>query len=188
MGADTRFARAVTLACHDLRTPLATAYGFARTLVRTGELDERSARFVGMIEEAAAQMTELLESLGTVARIESGRWEPALREIDTLELARSDDPRVDAAGAGATVRTEETVVRRSLAALALAAIRHGPVERVAWRVDGTALELAPITAAAGPVVVGDEPRDFGALAARAAIEALGGSLALDGETLRVRLA
>ena len=48
---DDRFPRIVSLACHDLRTPLATVYGFARTLTRSGELDDRSARFVGMIEE-----------------------------------------------------------------------------------------------------------------------------------------
>jgi signal transduction histidine kinase len=31
---DTSFARLVSLACHDLRTPLATVFGFARTLTR----------------------------------------------------------------------------------------------------------------------------------------------------------
>ena len=41
------FPRLVTLACHDLRTPLATVNGFAKTLLRGGELDERTLRFVG---------------------------------------------------------------------------------------------------------------------------------------------
>ena len=61
--AASRFPRIVSLACHDLRTPLATVYGFARTLTRSGELDERSARFMGMIEEASEQMTQLLDEL-----------------------------------------------------------------------------------------------------------------------------
>ena len=86
---DSRFPRLVSLACHDLRTPLATIYGFARTLTRMEEHDERTGRYLGMIEEAAEQMTELLDELGAAARIEAGRWEPALREVDTLELARS---------------------------------------------------------------------------------------------------
>ena len=44
-----------------------------------------------------------------------------------------------------------------------------------------------MTPAAAKVVTGEEPKDLGALVARIAIERRGGSLALDGETLRVRL-
>jgi signal transduction histidine kinase len=185
--ADEQFPRLVSLACHDLRTPLATVYGFARTLTRMEDLDERTARFLGMIEEAAEQMTELLDDLGTVARIEGGRWEPGLREADTLELARTDDERVAAEGTGETIETEAESVARGLRALAIAAARFGPAERVTWVVSGRELALAPVTAEAAPVVLGESMRDLGSLVARAAIEALGGSLGVDGETLRVRL-
>jgi len=82
-----RFPRLVSLACHDLRTPLATIYGFARTLTRGEGLDDRTARFLGMIEEASEQMTEMLDDVGTAAQIAGGRWEPVLRAVDTLELA-----------------------------------------------------------------------------------------------------
>jgi len=58
---------------------------------------------------------------------------------------------------------------------------------VTWRVDGRALELSPITPDAAPVVTGETIRDLGSLVARAVIEALGGTFALEGETLRVRL-
>src|SRR2546425_7853962 len=185
--ADQRFARLVSLACHDLRTPLATVYGFARTLTRTEVLDERSARFVGMIESASEQMTDLLDQLGVAARIEAGRYEPALVEADTLDLATSGDERISVAGEGATVETDAPAVRRALEALAVAATRHGGVDGVAWTVRGRELELAPVNAEAGPVVTGDELRDLGSLVARSVIESLGGSLALDGDTLRVRL-
>jgi signal transduction histidine kinase len=186
MDAD-RFPRLISLACHDLRTPLATIYGFARTLTRGEGLDERTARFLGMIEEASEQMTEMLDEVGTAARIAGKRWEPVLREVDTLELARSDDERIEASGRGETIETEIETVSRGLKALAIAAVRHGPVERVAWHVDGRKLELSPVTAAAAPVVSGDDVRDLGSLVARLAIEELGGSLELDGETLRLRL-
>jgi signal transduction histidine kinase len=184
---DSRFPRLVSLACHDLRTPLATVYGFARTLTRAGELDERSARFLAMIEEASEQMTELLDELGTAARIQSGRWEPVPRPADTLELAQADDERIAVEGTGEPIEVDAEVVQRSLTALAVAAIRHGPVEQVTWRVDGRLFELAPVTEDAGPVVTGEELKDLGALVARLVIEELGGSLELDGETLRVRL-
>src|SRR3982751_5109327 len=127
---DDRFPRVVSLACHDLRTPLATVYGFARTLTRAGELDERSARFIGMIEEASEQMTKLLDELGVAARIQAERWEPALVEADTLELATSADERVSAVGKGTTVETDRESIARALEAFAIAAVRHGPVERV----------------------------------------------------------
>ena len=103
-----------------------------------------------MIEEAAEQMTELLDELGAVARIEAGRWEPALREADTLELARSDDERILVEGEGATVETDADLVAQALQSLAVAALRHGPVEQVQWVVRGRELELAPVTAAAAP--------------------------------------
>ena len=97
MTEDPQFAQLVMLACHDLRTPLATVHGFAQTLVRMEGHDET------------------------------------------------------------TVRGEE-------------------------------LELAPITPASAPVVLGEDLRDLGAAIAVRLIRAQGGSVALDGETLRIRLA
>jgi signal transduction histidine kinase len=185
--ADDRFPRFVSLACHDLRTPLATIFGFARTLTRAGDLDERTMRFLGMIEEASEQMTGLLDEVGVAARIEGGRWEPAVREVDTLALATSDDERVVTVGDGETIETEPESVGRALQSLAVAAARYGPAEQVTWRVRGRELELSPITTDAAPVVTGESVRDLGSLVARAVIEELGGSLELDGETLRIRL-
>src|SRR3954452_4822704 len=158
-----QFPRIVSLACHDLRTPLATIYGFARTLTRGDDLDERTARFLGMIEEASEQMTSLLDELGAAARIEGGRWVPVLREADTLDLARADDERVAVEGTGETIETEVEAVERALRALAIAAVRFGPAEQVTWPVAGRELGLSPITADAGPVVAGDQVRDLGSL-------------------------
>ena len=184
---DTRFPRIVSLACHDLRTPLATIYGFARTLTRMEEHDERTGRYLGMIEEASQQMTDLLDELGAAARIEAGRWEPGLREADTAELARGDDERIAVEGNGETIETDADAVRSALRSLAVAALRHGPVEQVTWSVAGRELSLAPVTAAAAPIVTGEEVRDLGALVAVSVIGALGGSVELAGDTLRVRL-
>jgi signal transduction histidine kinase len=184
---DTRFPRIVSLACHDLRTPLATIYGFARTLTRMDQLDERTARYLGMIEEASQQMTELLDELGAVARIEAGRWDPALREADTAELARVDDERIVVDGKGEMIETDAEAIRAALQSLAVAALRHGPVEEVRWSVTGRELSLAPVTAAAAPIVTGEEVRDLGSLVAVAVIRALGGSIELVGDALRVRL-
>jgi signal transduction histidine kinase len=185
--ADPRFPRIVSLACHDLRTPLATVSGFAKTLARTGELDERSSRFVALIDEAAEEVTELLEQVAVLARIQAGTYDPVLVEADTLDLAASADPRVVTVGVGESISTDAPAVRRALAALGIAAVRHGQIDAVTWTVRGRELELAPVNAAATPVVLGEEIRDLGSLIAARVVEALGGSLALEGQTLRVHL-
>ena len=68
--------------------PLATAHGFARTLIRLGGLEPPTDRYVEMISAASTQLAELIDLLSLVARIESGRYEPELRDVDSGELAR----------------------------------------------------------------------------------------------------
>jgi signal transduction histidine kinase len=188
---DTSFARLVSLACHDLRTPLATVHGFARTLVRMEDVGEQMARYLEMIEAASVQLTELLDDLGISARIESGRYDPGLREADTLELSRAAGARLDGAaaveGAGVSVETDPDAVTRALENLARCALRHGGLEQIDLRVEGVQIGIAPVLPEVGPIILGDNLRDLGAAVARQVIEALGGSLALEGETLVVRL-
>jgi signal transduction histidine kinase len=182
-----RFARLVSLACHDLRTPLATVNGFAKTLTRGGTLGEREGHFVDLIQTATDQMTSLLDVLGLAARIESGRYEPALVPADTLELAAAGDERIAAEGTGTTIETDPDAVRRSLEALARCAAVHGGVSRVEWHVEGRELRLSPLAGDVGPILLGESPRDLGALVARLVIEHFGGSLVVEGDTLAVRL-
>jgi len=189
---DSTFPKLVSLAAHDLRTPLATVSGFAKTLIRTEELEEPASRYVEMIEAASAQMVELLDELGLAARIESGRYQPNLREADTLELARAaattlGEDRVRVGGEGGTVRVDLEATERGVTALAQCALRHGGVELVDVTAAGSELAIAPITPASAPVVLGEDLRDLGAAVAVLLVLALGGAIALDGETLRVRL-
>jgi signal transduction histidine kinase len=192
MDNDTAFARLVSLACHDLRTPLATVSGFAKTLTRGGSLEDPADRYVAMIEAAAAQMADLLDELGIVARIESGRYEPALRDADTLELAQSaarelGEERVTVSGTGATVRVDVEPTRRAVAALAQSALRHGGFEEVALVVEGAELRVSPVTDASRPVLLGEDLRDLGAAVAGIVIRRQGGSLAVEDAALRVTL-
>jgi signal transduction histidine kinase len=179
---DASFERLVELACHDLRTPLATVNGFTKTILRAGKLTE--LRFVNLIDEAAAEMAVLIEQLGLAARIAAGRFEPHLVEANTLELAAASG--VPASGEGAAVETDADAVVQSLRALAAAAMRFGAGEPV-WIVAGRELRLEPVAPSAVEALDGSAVRDVGALVARAAIAALGGSVEPDGESLRVRL-
>jgi len=189
---DASFPRLVSLAAHDLRTPLATIHGFAQTLVRMGDLGEPKQRYMEMIDRAALQLAELLDELGVAARIESGRYEPALQRADTLELARGaaeqlGEERVAVSGQGAEVQVDLEATQRGVSALAQAALRHGGLEQVELSVDGATLAISPITPSSGPVVLGQELRDLGAAVAVIVIRALGGSVAVDGGTLAVKL-
>jgi signal transduction histidine kinase len=188
--ASDSFARFVSLACHDLRTPLATVSGFAHTLRQT-ELGEPAGRYVEMIQAASGQIGDLLDDLGLVARIEAGRYDPSLVTVDTLELAgdavRLVGEKASARGEGAEVRVDRDATTRALAALARCALRHGGLPQVELAAEGESVAIAPVPPAVAPIILGNELKDLGAATARRLVETLGGSLAIEGERLVVRL-
>jgi len=190
---DTSFARLVSLACHDVRTPLATVHGFTTTLARTTELAPPADRYVEMIDAASRQIAELLDELSLVARIEAGRYEPLLREADTLALAqgaaeRLGADRVRVAGEGSAVETDLEAVERGVSALVQATLRHGGLDEVDVAVHGKEIAVSPVTEASSPVVLGQDLRDLGAAVAVRLIESLGGSVVVRDQTLTIRLA
>lgn len=188
---DRAFPPLVSLACHDLRTPLATVSGFAKTLTRLEKVDEQIARYLGMIEAASSQLADLLDDLAIAARIEGGRWEPLIREVDSLELVRRAlEPLTESvavSGDGTDVAVDGDAASRSLYGFARCAIRHGGLERLDVSVQGPAIALAPISEIAAPICLGHDVRDLGAAVAVRVVEALGGSAEIEGETLEVRL-
>src|SRR3954470_9826733 len=189
---DSSFARLVSLACHDVRTPLATVHGFVKTLERTVELEAPADRYVEMIEAASGQMAELLDELALAARIEAGRYDPALREVDTLELARNaaerlGEDRVRVSGEGAIVETDLDAVDRGVSALIQATLRHGGLDEVDVVVRGAEIDVTPVTPSSSRVVVGAELRDLGAAVAVKVIDTLGGTVSVDGDKLTIRL-
>lgn len=193
MSDDDAFARLVSLACHDLRTPLATVHGFASTLERTARLEPPADRYVEMISAASAQIAELLDELSLAARIEAGRYDPSRREVDTLELARAaaarlGEDRVHVSGSGTQIESDAPALERGVSALVQSALRHGGLDEVQVVVDGSEIRVSPVSAASGPVVLGEDLRDLGAAVAARLVVRLGGSLAVEGETLSIRLA
>jgi signal transduction histidine kinase len=191
MATDPRFPELVSLAAHDLRTPLATVSGFASTLLRLGTLDAQSTRYVQLIEASGEQLAEIIDDLGVVARIQGGRFEPAREEADSLELARQAAERLGdkaaASGTGAAVRVDVSLVAHSLAGLAHAALRHGGAERMDFTAEGTTVRISPLQDGAAAVVMGEQLKDLGAAAGRAVLDALGSRVSVDGESLLVEL-
>jgi signal transduction histidine kinase len=184
------FARLVSLAVHDLRTPLATVSGFARTLQR-GDLGQPESQYVQMMVAATTQLADLLEEVGLAARIEAGRWEPNIQSVDLFEVAQEAAAQLDGVrveGDGGAVRVDRDAAATALRQLANCARRHGGVDEVTIVVNGPQAAIAPITEGAAPIVMGVELRDLGALIAARVVAALGGTLQLDGDRLLVLLA
>jgi signal transduction histidine kinase len=183
------FGRAVSLAVHDLRTPLATVLGFARTLQR-GTLEPPNDQYVEMMVAAGEQLGEILDDLGALARIESERWEPNMQDVDSRQIAAGAAQRLEGAtavGEGTAVRVDVDSAERAVYSLARCALRHGGLDAITVEAEGSTIAVHPVTAAAAPVLTRQTLRDFGAAVAARVVDALGGSVELEGERLVVRL-
>jgi signal transduction histidine kinase len=185
----TDFARIVTLACHDLRTPLATVRGFAKTLQRTAPEEGPEGRYLELIDAASAELAHLLDLLGLAARVETGRHELTPVDADTAEIARAvaeeTEGVVEVVGEGEKASLDAALVQQALAAYARCALRHGGLERVELRVDGLRYALAPIDETLGTILVGDDLKDLGAAACTRILRVLGGSVEVAGGALLV---
>jgi signal transduction histidine kinase len=186
-----QFAQLVSLACHDLRTPLATASGFARTLERLDEIGHPAERYIEMIGAATDQLAEILDLLSAMARIEADRFEPQLRATSTREVAdaaarRIQDGKAVVEGDGTEVQADEEWAVVALSAIAEAARRHGGLERITITVAGPQVAVAPIVDNAGAIAVGEELKDFPAAVGTRVLRESGASVGLDGDALHVR--
>jgi His Kinase A (phospho-acceptor) domain len=187
------FPQRVSTACHDLRTPLASAFGFARTLERLGAVRGEHARYLTLVVESTAELGRLIDCLALVARAEDGRLalEPSAvpsSELvaDAMELMPGD--RIETRGSGPTLQVDRARASAALAWLAEAGARAGgdaPVSLDA-RADGS-FALGPIPPVmAERLAVGTG--DLRAMAALAVVRLHGGSLRRDDQSLVVRFA
>lgn len=80
----------VSMVSHELRTPLTSIAGFATTLsdswqdLQPGEVDE----FVGLITREAEHLSELVEDILVIPRLEAGRLRMQPEIVDLGELVR----------------------------------------------------------------------------------------------------
>ena len=145
--------------------------------------------YVEMIEAASAQIAELLDELSLAARLEGGRYEPALREADTLELALaaadgSATERVHVTGEGTACRPTSPP---STAASPRSSRRAPPRRPRRGRSRPPRRDRrSPITDSSAPVVLGRDLRDLGAAVAVRLVETLGGTVAVEAGVLTIR--
>lgn len=74
-------ALAIGPACHELRSPLAVVFGFAKMLERDDKLDERTHKYIEAIANGAERIDGLLDALSKIGRIAAGRMQPTLQHV-----------------------------------------------------------------------------------------------------------
>ena len=146
---ESRKDRFLSLAAHELKTPLTSIKGFAYSLARRLEKGEPSdPRSVQVLERQAERLHSLLEEMLEVSRIETGRFllhqEPC-EMLELVEASRRSLRRLGADG-GLETRIEPALplladrerIERALTAMVLRARALGPVRLEAHRRDGHA--------------------------------------------------
>jgi hypothetical protein len=188
------FPELVSRACHDLRTPLASAFGFARTLERLGAVEGDHARYLEIIVQSTEELGRLIDALALIARVENGRLPLARTEVATGELvaeacALVPGERVSPGGTGARVEVDRARFAAGLGWLAEATEHAIPGESALVldaRADGT-IALGPLPDTMDDRLI-DGTGDLRARGALAVAHAHGGSLAREGAWIVVRLA
>ena len=134
---------------HELRNALTGVYGWAERLVRrkTPEVSDQAAREV---YEAADRTIVLLNNFLDLMRLDAGKVQPVIREVDTATVvqravstsepaaaAKQQRLRVTLDGAPATIRTDPVRLEQILVNLLSNAVRHSP-ERASVQVTAEA--------------------------------------------------
>ena len=73
---------------HELRTPLNSLIGFSRVLLsgRAGELSHQQRTFIDSMHQSSTHLLELINSVLDLERVEAGKLEMALEEVDLRAL------------------------------------------------------------------------------------------------------
>ena len=142
--------RFLSLAAHELKTPLTSIKGFSYSLARRLERGEPSdPRHVQVLERQAERLHSLLEEMLEVSRIETGRFvlhqEPC-EMVELVEASRRSLRRLGADGdveaqveAALPLVADRERIERALSAMVLRARGLGPVTIEALRRDGRAV-------------------------------------------------
>jgi signal transduction histidine kinase len=175
-------------ACHDLRTPLSAAFGFARTIERMGGVTGDNAMYLQQVIEATQELEQLIAALSAIAHGERGTLRLRPQPVDLGELVLEA-----AEGSGHSLESEvpegmiETDPARAVTSLVWLAAPFADApgegrERI-WRI--TAADRVTL----GPLADLDAElfeRDLRAYAGRRVLALLGAAVALESDRVSVR--
>ena len=147
-----RFAEMISKIAHELRSPLTSVKGFSSTLIRRWDRfsDEQKFQFVETIYADAERMGRIVSEVLDLARMESGRLELHLQNVDLAALATQAAAHHAALPGADRVQIQVPDGLRA----------HGDPERLS-HVLGNVIENAIKFSDEGPITVSG--RDLGAM-------------------------
>jgi signal transduction histidine kinase len=142
----------VSVASHELRTPLAAIKNAVQLMLsgKTGEINENQAKFLSMAERNINRLTNILNNLLNLSRIESGKVELKFENIDLkgiIELTASSlRPHAD----GKSIQIEVEVPEQLSAVYG----DHEKIEQILTNLIGNAIKF---TAEGGKILITAQP-------------------------------
>jgi signal transduction histidine kinase len=76
----------IAIVSHELRTPLTSVYGAAMTLREQRLNEDRRNALLDIVSTESARLARLLDDILWVSRLDSGRAEPLITQVEPLEL------------------------------------------------------------------------------------------------------
>ena len=187
---------AIGPACHELRSPLAVVYGFARMLDSDDKLDDTHARYVAQIVRASERLDAMLDDLSKLGRTAAGRVHSRPEAVSLRAIAadlcatstNSERLRVDA-GPDVSVRVDPTWLAESLQAIIDGlCFEEGIGVTMTWRRQPQDVHLQIVPNSSFPMIdVEPEKSSLGISLARMRIIAMGGTFDGGGDRIAVTL-
>jgi signal transduction histidine kinase/GGDEF domain-containing protein len=131
----------ISVASHELRTPLAAIKNAVHLILnrKTGEINDTQAKFLSMAERNINRLTNILDDLLDLSRIESGKIEMKIEELDLkgpIEFILSTlKPQAD----GKSIQLQMGVPQE----LPLVYGDRGHIEQILMNLVGNALKFTP---------------------------------------------
>jgi K+-sensing histidine kinase KdpD len=189
--------QAIGPACHELRSPLAVVYGFARMLENASNLDEEAtAKYVSQIVRSAERLDHMLDDLSKIGRIAAARIQPQLEHvplrsvIDDLCATSTNDGRLTVdPGADVSVKADPAWLTESLQAVVDGlCFEEGIDVRLTWRHEQHEVQLHMVPNSSFPMIdVEPDKSGLGISLARMRIVAMGGSFEGSGDRIVINL-
>jgi signal transduction histidine kinase len=73
---------------HELKTPLTSIRGYAETMIADELPRDLQLQFLEVVQRNASRLQRVVDELLDLSRLQSGGWQPDLRDVDVAELAR----------------------------------------------------------------------------------------------------
>ena len=183
-------------ACHELRSPLAVVYGFAKMLETNTSIDEPGQKYVTQIVNGAQRIDDLLDALSKIGRIAAGRLVPTMESgsikalVDDLCSTSTNNARVAIdAGPDLHVKADPAWLTEAFVGIINALCFEDELDvRVSWTHDAHEVTVNFIPNSSFPMIdVEPAKAAMGLTLARMRIVAMGGALDGQGDRITVVL-